>query len=68
MVSITQINKLLVQKGIEKAKATHDDYNRFRYEHLKRKLTESEIRDLNLYLFGVSRIWTTWNELKELSF
>ena len=69
MVTLKQVDKVLISKAIEKAKTIHDEWNAMRYERMTgHKITPAERDDLNYYLFGQHSQWVTMGELKALSF
>ena len=52
---LNEIDQMLVQKAINRAKVKWDTYNESRYQHmLGNHLTICERTDLNVYLFGDS--------------
>jgi phage gp36-like protein len=52
---LNEIDQMLVQKAINRAKAKWDTYNESRYQRmLGNHLTICERTDLNVYLFGDS--------------
>jgi hypothetical protein len=64
---LREIDVILVEKAINKAKRQSDDYNLRRYKRMKGKyLAAMEQCDLEYYLFGHRTKDATIEELREL--
>lgn len=65
--TLRKVDKLRVEKAIKISRQRGQDYNNFRYSQMNpTKLTESERRDIDTYLWGSEQFTKTIKDLEEL--
>ncbi len=63
---LKKIDDLLLQKSINAAKRRGDEYNGFLFSQMGGRLTDSERKSCNMYLFGCEYFHKTVEDLEVL--